>query len=343
MGGNIRLWSRDTQTSLAAAATALGPGQYVDFTAGQQTAWQQDVWEWQAHGHYDPVRKIVHVMGKPANNDSTWSHRYWIETSAAWTDGGSNMWANFGHVYGNLAINPSNGDLFIARGGLNGAGQDAKRLRRWRYADRSWGYLVPSNGDIYGSGLQDVANGVACHPHWFGTDDPLVAIDTNFRAMAVRVNTDQVFDMSHADTAYGQEYGVGVYPRRWDCLLLGGAGGQPLLKLTKNGTSTPTQTSWATPPIPTTGNTDTGAGGFGSLHEDPTDPSRLILVERGGSYRWWTANEAGTFTRRDTQLGAHPFQFRPFTVVSLVEYGVLWALGYNDTGPVARSRLWKPG
>lgn len=103
------------------------------------------------------------------------------------------------------------------------------------------------------------------------------------------------------------------------------------------------RSTFATPPIPTEGNSDSGAGGFGSLHVNPTNPDTLILVERGGSYRWWTINADGSNDRRDTTYGAHPFQFRPFTVVPIPTIGALWALGANNTPSLTHfSHLWKP-
>lgn len=307
------------------------------------TTSEEACWEWQVHGLFDPVRGYAHIFGKPVG-DTAWSHRYYSVETNTWTDGGTNMWQNIGHVYGNICLDISTGDVYIGRGGFDGNGVDNyKRLRRWDFATKAWGSnLVPRAQDIYASGLDAMGNGCAYHPNLFGTGQGGLAIDFQGVTCFWRNSTDDRFATTHGTADYGAQYGVGLYWENQDCLIIGGAGGNDLVKIVPNGTSTPTSSVFATPPISTEGNTSS-ASNFGSLHVHPNDPTKLILLEARGAEKWYTANSAGTFTRQDTTYGAHPFTFNgPYVVIPLHGTGAFWCLGFNGTTSTTYSRLWKP-
>lgn len=338
-------------SALYTAAAALSAGDdaafstsLVYFDDGATTS-EEASWEWQSHGLFDATRGYAHIFGKAASQDSTWSHRYFDVAANVWHDGGTNMWDNIGHIYGNIGLDSSTGDCYIARGGLDGNSVDNyKRLRRWDFATKSWGSnLVPVSQDIYASGLAQMGNGLAYHPDLFGSGDGGLVLDTDFRFCYWRKSTDAIFDTSHASQSqYGAQYGIGIYWADQNCIIVGGAGGKPLAKITPNGTSTPNSTTFATPPISVEGNTS-AASNFGSLHVHPGDPTKLILVEARGSRRWYTCNSSGTFTRQDTTYGAHPFNFSgPYVVIPIAGQGAFWCLGFNGTTSTTYSRLWKP-
>lgn len=342
-------------TALYAEAIALSVGGNTSLvsssiptiTFGSTGTSEQDFWEWQAHGHFDALNGIVHVMGKPQAADESWAHRYYTLSTNSWTNGGDGMWNNFGHIYGNIAIDPLTGDFFCVRGGMNqdpGTYDNPKRVRWWKKSTNSWGTnLAPVSQDIYASGLADNGNGVVFHPNLYGVGDGGLIISTQFRTLYWRKSTDAVDnDGSQSTDQYGAQYGVGVYWPELDAAILGGAGGNSLLKVVSNGTSTPTSTDLGAPIIPTSSETRLSGSDHGSLHVHPGDPTRLILVEHTGS-KWYTTTNGSTWTRQDTTHGGHPFSSStPFTVVSLPELGCLWALGYNGAGNAPTSVLWKP-
>lgn len=334
---------------LADAANGLAPGEWVDFATGAQTGWTQADWEWQTCGFWDPIHNLVHVMGKPVGN-TAWAHRWYALVSNTWNTGLSGGWNNSGHVYGNSAIDPSTGDLYCVRGGLDGAGgsvENPERARWWKYSLQDWSSLSPTTQDIYpGGALVSMGNGLSYHPNLYGVGVGGWVLSTSFRTCFWRKDTDAVADVSHAEDRYGNREGVGCYFPANDSSYVGGADGNLLLKVTPHATpgSAPVLTEMSSPPISLRGNSDAGAGGFGSLHVHPANSTKLIIVERGNSttstYRWWTSTDGDTWSLGS---GNHPFSFRPYVVISIPELGVLWALGENDVPtPTFYSRVWKP-
>lgn len=340
-----------SNSALFLAAAELAPGEDAPFSTSLVyfddglTTSEEAMWDWQSHGLFDALNGYVHIFGKAASQDSSWSHRYYPLAANTWTAGGSNMWDNIGHIYGNIGLDSSTGDVYLARGGMDGNSVDNyKRVRRWDFATKAWGSnLAPVSQDIYASGLSQMPNGCEYHPNLFGSGDGGLILDTDFRHCFWRKSTDAVFDDAHAaQSEFGPQYGMGRYWPNQDCVIMGGANGKPLAKIVSNGTSTPTVTTFATPPINVEGNTSS-ASNFGSLHVDPVDATKLTLVESRGSRRWWTANAAGSFTRQDTTYGAHPFNFSgPYVVVPISGAGVFWCLGFEGTTPATYSRIWKP-
>src|SRR5262249_38135477 len=102
---------------------------------------------------------------------------------------------NAGHIYGNLGIDITTGDLVLSKGGMDGTGGDAhpKRLAWWRagIATPAWSY-APQTQDIYSGPLVSHMNGVGFHPNLYGLNDGGIVVDSQFRTMFWRRSTDAI-------------------------------------------------------------------------------------------------------------------------------------------------------
>lgn len=320
--------------SLVNACASLAPGQNADFPAGAQSSFSEADLAWQTAFYLDEGHGLIHLMGKPANADSSWQHQIYTVSTGRWSTGGSNMWDNPGHIYGNTAIDYTTGDVYQIRGGADSSGNDRyRRAGWWKYSTQSWDYTTT---DIISGALVSHANGAAYHPNLYGPGDGGLIWETQFVTMFWRKSNGAVQNIFHNEDEFGDKEGAGVYWPAKNMAVVGGAIGRSLAGVTYNG-ATPRVTNLGRPPINTAGNSDSGNGGFGSLHVHPRDPNKLIIIERGGSRRVFTSTNGTTWTA----IGSHPFTRFPYVVASLGgNMGCFWVIGRDGSGQI--SRLWKP-
>jgi hypothetical protein len=329
-----------------------------DFIQGAQSAYAQDVLEWIHSMEYDERHDLVHFMGKAANGDSTWSHQYYDLRTGTWTVVMLSNWNNQGHIYGNLALNPETGDLFVTRGGgdfptalLNGQPMDfPRRLRWWKWTRRAegssaWGQTMPTSNDYWIGGdntLVSHMNGVACHPHLFGRNRSGVCIDNQFNTIYVNLITQAFGFTSHQDDLYGNREGCGVYWPAKNCLIMGGnrSGIGQLLKVTPNAAQdgAPVFTTLPLPPSSVGGSSWQDATALSSIFVHPNNPNKLLMLSQNTT-QCWESSDAITWTAR----GPHPFTKMPRVGVSIPRLGIIWMQGRNAaSGAVVFSETWTP-
>jgi hypothetical protein len=322
-------------TDLASLANQLGPGESISFPAGNQSRYTQNDLEWQSNFYHDVTTGRIHLMGKPANANSSWRHQYYSMANGSWTSvtSGISGWNYFGHIYGNNAIDESTGDLYQVVGGLNSNG-DTRKAWRYRRGTGIWDSRAPVNGTFTSGSMNDTANGAAWHPHLFGQNDGGLVIDQQISTLYWRKSDDSMQEVGHSSNTFGRKEGVGIYWPAADAVFVGGSDGGALAKIDRGSGSTPNRITLNRPPIHLEGSSSTGSG-FGSLHVHPGNPNKLLIVETVGR-RAWTSTDGNSWT----QVSNHPFGRFPRVVCSLrANLNCLWAVG-NDGGNF--SELWKP-
>lgn len=320
--------------ALGDACAALGVGQSADFGAGAQSGFSQEDLEWQTAFYHDDLHGLIHLMGKPANADTSWKHQYYDTAAGKWTIVSNGMWNNPGHIYGNFTMDWMTGDVYQQRS--TGGSDHPRQAAWWQYSKRAWGFAPPS-GSIYSGAMETHANGVAFHPNLYGPGDGALIWNEQANIHFWRKSTNTVQTVSYAYGTYGSKEGVGEYWPALDIAVLGGADGGANAIVSPNGGGTPKVTNVGRPPVDTAGHSDSGSGGFGSMHVHPGDPGRLLILERGGSHRVWTSTDGDTWK----SAGSHPFTRRPVVICSLRNgLGCLWAIGRDSSGQI--STLWRP-
>jgi hypothetical protein len=333
-GATVTTACTPSNLALAQACAALSAGQSVDFTLGKQSAMGDADLAWQTAFYHDDAHGLIHLMGKPANDDTNWQHQYYTVSTGQWTVVGRGMWSNPGHIYGNMSIDWTTGDVYQVRGGADSSsGRDNyRRAARWLYSTKQWGY---TSTDIYSGALESHANGAAWHPNLYGPGDGGLIWDTQQRTCFWRKSNGAVQDVSHG--FFGEYIGVGEYWPAQDKAVIGGASGGQLALVSPNGGGTPIVTPVGVPPVETAGNSYETASNFGSLHVHPSNPGKLLILERKGSHRVFTSTDA----RNWTQTGTHPFTVDPVVICQLRGgLNAFWGVGCSGSTQI--SKLWKP-
>lgn len=329
------------QSALQAAAAALSNGSSASFAAGIQTAFDQADLAWQTNFHHDPARSIVHLMGKPANADTSWKHEYFNMATSTWTVVSPGQWNNSGHIYGNFAIDWATGDLYITR---SSAGSDApRRARRFVAANgltnASWSNTMPPSTDVTSGAIEAHANGVVHHPNLYGTGEGALLWPNQTWVWAIRTGPTNTGAVQQLSTAYMGDYGgPGCYSPALNAAFVGGSGGV-LIRVTPNATpgGTPVVTSMGNPPITLGGFSHQGGGTFGSLHVHPNNANKLMILGTTGQQCYESTNGSSW-----TTLASHPFTQTPRVICSLRGgLGCFWSIGRTDAG-ANFSTLWKP-
>lgn len=321
--------------ALHEACAALQPGQSVNFPAGAQSAFGEASLAWQTAFYHDDINGLVHLMGKPANADRAWEHQYYTISTGKWTVVGTGMWNNSGHIYGNLTMDFTTGDLFISR--ATQGSDNPRRLRWYKRLQGTWD-IAPVSRDIYTGAMENHANGIGFHPNLYGPGDGGAIWNEQARVHFWRKSTDAVESVGYTYGTYGEKEGVNVYWPAKDVVLVGGSSGGALLRITPNSKpgGTPVLTNMGKPPVSAGGHSYLNKTGFASLHVHPGNPNKLLLLETNGQ-RVWTSTDGSSWT----QTGTHPFNRMPRVVCSLRGgLGCFWAIGRDSSGHF--SILWKP-
>jgi hypothetical protein len=325
----------DPNSTLAQACASLGSNQSVEFPSGANTGFNEAEISWETAFYHDDVNGLCQLMAKPANADRAWSHAYYTLATGTWARGGSGMWDNSGHIYGNFTMDFTTGDVFVSRATQ---GSDAPRRLRWyKRVQGNWNSVAPVNQDIYSGAMENHANGIGYHPNLYGPGDGGAIWNEQANVHFWRKSTDGRESVGYAYGTYGEKEGANCYHPGLNAVFVGGSNGGDLMRVTPNSSAggRPVVTNMGRPPISTGGHSHESGSNFGSLHVHPGNPSKLMIVETAGS-RVYTSTNGSTWT----QAGNHPFGKTPRVVCSLRGgLGCLWAVGHNGS---AFSTLWKP-
>lgn len=320
-------------SQLATAAAALSAGQSADFTAGAQSNFTADDLAWQTACYHDDLHDLIHLMAKRQNDADAWGHQIFAVSPNTWGSLSEGMWNNDGHVYGNTAIDYTNGDLFQSR---NISGPDnGRRARWWKHAQQNWNSLAPVSQNIYAGTMNDTPNGLAFHPNLYGIGQKGLVWGDQVSFHCLNFATDAVTRIAVGTDEYGAKEGAAVYWPAQDCVIMGGSTPSGSLgRIDPNGGATPTLTDLGTPVIRTQGASHEVGAGFGSLHVHPGNPNKLLIVETSSS-KVYSSSDGSNWT----QVADHPFTVEPRVVCSLRGgLGCLYAIGAAGTTP----KLYKP-
>jgi hypothetical protein len=335
-------------SGLAAAVAALTAGQSATFAPGTGSGISAVQFDWEARFFVDTLHGVCQVMGKRANASSGWAHSTYNIASNSWTqrvtEGSGSGWGagnGAGHVYDNFTGDPATGDLYCF------AGIGTNALQRFNYATQTWGTAL-SNAFQPGppSGIVDPINGIVWHPNLFGTGDGgvIMCAVTDLPVAGLvywRKSTGARTQVSTSIDA-GNQSGSGLYFAAINKAIMGGqsassGSGTPSshILVTPNTTAggTPTNANAGAPPIKTGGDSVSQGYNWGSIHPHPSDPTRVMLLERvNATRRVWQSTNGDTWT-----LKAYTHPFSVTTGISIGEvFGAYWAISSNS------SVLWKP-
>lgn len=334
-----------TGTTLGIAAAGLSNGQSVSFTAiGNSGTFNDANLSWETIGHFDEVRGLVHVCGKSALIDASWTHEYYTLTTNAWTLISSGQFNSLGHIYGNFAYDPITGDLFLTKSMTEG--DTPARASWYKQSLGNWSSVAPVNQTIFSGAMERHSNGTAFHPNLFGSNDGGLVVDQQQRIYTWRKSTDARGTIDHpgGDTQLGNKEGAAIYWPALDAVFIGGSaeGAQRLGKVTANPTpgGQPVLTVMNQPPIRAHGASADDDGGFGALIVHPGNASKMLLMETAAlsgtsnGRRVWSTTDGNNWTAHGDNY--HPFTTEPRVIVSIIGLGVVWSLSASS------SVLWKP-
>lgn len=318
-----------SQSALAAAATALSAGESAAFPEGEESTFTTADFAWQSASYHDEIHGLVHIMGKPANNNPAWKHQYYDIVAETWTVVGTSLWDSPGHIYDNLGMDSETGDLYLMVG-------NQKRIKKWDYQAFAWTELPT---DIYSGSLNSTQNGLCIHPTLYGVGNKGIVEDDpgglNFYDLA----NDSVEDVPHSPERLGANAACAQYLPGIEKVILGNKDGEQAL-IGGNGGATPTVEFVGAPPIRAVADGLTAGRSFGTMHLHPSDSTRMLLLERtlNGARRVWQTTDGDNWTLKGY---SHPFPHDNGTIVTLSQWGTLWFIGYDGSG--ARTTvLWKP-
>lgn len=360
-GGPVGKRGGVSQTALALAAAALDAGDSAVFdtsTTGADVPWANthQIQQQTSNIYYDATRKEVQVVGKPHSQISfDFSHYLYDEAENTWTLTSSNDFGatgNNGHIW-NHAFDPDTGDYYL----IVGAGSIIRRWSRagWDGETATWIDSADEGGDLLNNLGLSGHGGMGWHPNLFGSGDGGIAIRGIINGVGWRKSTDTFHQIAgpysnpHVHRAHD---GGGRGILLSDVLILGTgtdggqSSGRTPLQLFNAGSGGSVNTSPGTstndPPVGVFGSS--GSTNFAHMVVDPRDGISLLLLERGsaGTLRWWRSTDGNSWSQ---ETGSHPFfpsGTVQWTLGSIPEYGILWALASGaDTGG-SQSMIWKP-
>lgn len=314
--------------ALSSAATGLSDSGSVDFSTTIPHA--QPAMEWQSDFYHDEINGVIHLLGKPANANSSWTHAYYTIATDSWTSPVNLGITSPGHIYGNSGMDYRNGDLYLV------AASADNLLLRWQFSTKTWEVFTGLYSGNPSSELNSIQNGLTFHPGLYA--DGGVVVGQVIRTLYWNRATETGAYSTHTANTYGTKEGIGIYWPAQQAAYVGGSsgGGGVLLKVTADGSGNPVETLTSAAPIELQGRSRTTPG-YGSLHVHPNNPNKLMILETAGGQRAWASSDGNNWT----QVSNHPFDFEPRVVCSLRNsLGAFWAVGVVDS--TSYSRLWRP-
>lgn len=342
--------SSDARTSLSEAALGLAPGQSAYFT--KNTLQKETDIQWQVQTlWYDPVRRELQYMGKPASSQSLdYSHYIYSEDSNSWLTTGTSLFPGTGHVW-NVTFDATNGDYWFRRYNDN----VLNWFDRSDGPNGSWKRTIAQTDPALNNGNTNFA-AMGWHPNLFGAGKPGILIWAVFRFFGYNLTTHDFSvlnpnNFSSSSVYYNRSTGQALYLPQTDQLICfaqnGGNGHSAILvnagagnssDIISEGLVTPT----SAPPIEVYGGG--GTSNHGHVVHHPGDPNRLLLLDEHGSSRVWESADFGASWQLKSYR--HPFEDMAawsageYTVGTVSEYGVIVGLT-SDTGG-GEAVVWKP-
>lgn len=322
-------------SALQVQADALAAGSSYDGLASEGGTLDNFDLAWHTTGHYDAIRQIIHIMGKPHGCTTCWQHRIYDIATDSWSTVSTTAIVGEGHIYGNSTINPQTGELYLVRP------QDVGNPYRYDPDTQTWSSMGINMVPSVLSGTQFLTpNGLAYHPELYGPGDGGLILSVEDGHSTWRESNGAIVEtLDGSNTATNA--GIGEYFRYRRSTIVGyGTDAGPLaIHGPGSGGSAGTVSYGGTPPVALAGQ---GSGGA-LLIQHPYDFTRMLVLERdqGGSGNgvWWT-RDASTFT---AEVFTHPFNSADeYVVVSIPDHGVLFAVGADPNTGNNYTRIWKP-
>lgn len=328
---NSKGTSGSSTTPLALAIGGLSAGAGATYTAGLQSSIESDGLEWQTACWHDTINGLVHLLGKHQSADETWSHNIFTLSSEAWAGAVNLGYEAAGHIYGNTALDTLTGILYQMLAINNpGSVDNIKREALWTPETGLW---TRGPVDLNAGAMEDIGNGLAVHPNYFGTGDGALLYMEQARLITRRLSNNAVAATGFTTQTYGTKEGVGCYWSEEDCCIMGGsadgagAAAGSLARIDAGGGIT----DLGAPPMAVAGHSRSAGSPVGSLHVHPGDPTKLMIVG---------TNNTDVYTSSDgsdwTQVTDHPFTTEPRVVCRVQDAPGLWAIGVNY------SHIWRP-
>lgn len=331
-------------SSLAARAAQLGLGQSdlnieeLRNTAASVFSQRYDISWCSVLSHYDANRREIQYMGKSqSSQNGRYVHYIYSEESQSWRTTGTNLGSGTGHVY-TCAFDPDRGEFFFLDWGAN-------RVRRYDRADDSWSD-TPANGNLPGG--YDWNSGMVYHPNLFGAGDGGLIFCPSFasNAQVWRRSTNSWSTLNGVSAQNGLNNGAqGIYIPGLDAAMIAGFSGSAYRIDAGSGGTVGSVSDLGDQGTPNIGWSSGRSSGGGKAVIDPNNPSRVLVLEFGGSSRVWASSNAGDSW---SQVGTHPFDSMNgansnISYLSIPDYGVIVGLTstISTSAPWSRVGMWK--
>jgi len=254
---------------------------------------------WQTIFHHYIDEGVLHIMGKAAAGQSSGKYRHAIFDLATetFTKDVSNLTSgNLGHIYGNSAMDPVTGDLYLQPWN--------EQLFKYTFATDTWASI---GSHVWSRGSPPVA-GLTYHPDPLGTGDRGIVMHTGSGLLYVFTISTGIWlriETVHYQTGTGAKESIGYFNSVEQASYLGGGNSSDDPKIVRIGpTGTMTvRNNPDTDAIPTkaagTGSTS------GSVVEDPDGSGNLVIVENivSPNDRYYRSTDSAL---NWTQDGTHP-------------------------------------
>lgn len=331
-------------SSLAARAAALGLGESdlnieaLRNTLATASSQRYDISWCSVLSFYDANRREIQYMGKSQSSQSgRYVHYIYSEANGSWRTTGTNLGSGTGHIY-TCAFDPDNGEYFFLNWGAN-------NVRRYNRANDSWSD-TPTNNNLPGG--YEWNSGMVYHPNLFGARDGGLIFCPSFasNAQVWRRSTNSWSTLNGVSAQNSENNGAqGIYIPGLDAAMIAGFSGNVYRIDAGSGGSIGSVTSLGDQGTPNIGWMANQSSGAGKAVIDPNNPSRVLVLEFGGSSRVWASTSAGDSW---SQVGTHPFGSmnganNNISYLSIADYGVIVGLTstISPSAPWSRVGMWK--
>lgn len=313
-------------TALQIAANALAVGDSAAFGSGPSWKYADSV-TWQtATIYHDPIREVVHAVGK-VHSITDNEHYIYDEATNSW--GGDTLSLSSGGHMWNTAFSPEHGEYYWIVAGT----QDIQR-----YIPGSGWTTTPESGYSGGSGHA----GMGWHPHLFGTDDGGVVVNAVTALVAWRRSTNSWVALQTGLGDPGYNGGSGAYNSVSGKLWVGTGNGSPgpartRVVATGGGGTAGAVTSPGNPPLLIYGGGD--GDSTNKVIPHPYTAGKLLLLASNSSAVYQSTNDGSSWSDAGY---THPFFIggnNQWTCGPIPSYSVIYGLASRSSGWV---RLWKP-
>lgn len=348
-------------TALATAASGLTSNATVIFDIPPFDSKNQ-IQQLTTNFYYDRIRREAQVMGKPASSQDggthKFSHFHYTEATQTWVktwDERMDASTTSGHLW-NHCFDYATGDYYFVKT----TDQFIYRFNRSTWgggAITAWEQTsVCPNSWMSTLGVSSHC-GLGYHPNLFGPGDGGVIVRGIVNAIAWRKSTDtwqRIAGPYTNPSPHRNHPGGGA--SHWfsdtDIMVIGTgedggqSSGRTPLQFFNAGSgglvNTSPGTSTTDPNVIVAGQSSTT--NHAHMVVNPHNATELLLLEKVSTRRWWRSTDRGNTWSQ--MPGVHPFfpGEEWFSVCSIPDYGVLWAVHSGQTLGIANrsSLLWNP-